>query len=209
MQKITNLRFHAKMFNMNVIHFATPGELREWFAKNHESEKELWVGYYKKETGSPTITWSESVDEALCYGWIDGVRKSVDAESYTIRFTPRGPKSIWSKINVEKVIKLTAEGRMTEAGLLVANKAKESGAWDQAYRLKDDAEIPEDFHLALKQNPKALENFNSYSNSNRFVFIYRIAKVKNPELRAQKIKIAIEIIKKKQKPYDENRKPLF
>jgi len=96
--------------------FATPARFRQWLAKNHESVTELWVGYYRKDSGRPSMTWPESVDEALCFGWIDGIRKKVDDESYKIRFTPRRTKSIWSAVNIARVAALTREGRMRPAG---------------------------------------------------------------------------------------------
>ena len=87
--------------------FPTPADFRKWLAENHDKEQALWVGFYKKATKIPSITWSESVDQALCYGWIDGIRKSIDEKSYKIRFTPRRPKSIWSAVNIKKIAELT------------------------------------------------------------------------------------------------------
>jgi uncharacterized protein YdeI (YjbR/CyaY-like superfamily) len=106
--------------------FATKSELRKWFDKNHNHAKELWVGYYKTSTGKQSITWPESVDEALCYGWIDGVRKSIDGMSYKIRFTPRKTKSIWSAVNILKAEELIKKGLMKPAGLAVYEKREES-----------------------------------------------------------------------------------
>lgn len=102
---------------MSVLFFETPEDFRRWLDRHHDREDELWVGYYKKATGKPTMTWAESVDVALCYGWIDGIRKSIDDESYTNRFTPRRPGSNWSLRNVERVELLIEEGRMAPAGL--------------------------------------------------------------------------------------------
>src|SRR3954467_6655648 len=96
--------------------FATPSDLRAWFKEHHESETELLVGFYKKDSGKPSVTWPEVVDEALCVGWIDGIRKSLDADSYTIRLTPRKPRSIWSAVNIARVEALTQEGRMQPGG---------------------------------------------------------------------------------------------
>ena len=113
--------------------FATPSHLREWFEKNHAKVEELWVGYYKKDSGRASVTWPESVDEALCVGWIDGIRKSIDAKSYEIRFTPRRPGSIWSAINIKRCRVLGKEGRMREAGLKAfasRSKAHLDGALD-------------------------------------------------------------------------------
>ena len=96
--------------------FETPTDFRQWLEAHHTTEKELWVGFYKKATGLPSMTWSESVDQALCFGWIDGIRKSIDKISYKIRFTPRNPKSIWSAVNIKKMEELQAAGLMTPTG---------------------------------------------------------------------------------------------
>src|SRR5262249_20349713 len=101
----------------NITHFPTPADLRKWFRAHHASADELWIGYYKRGTGRPSVTWQESVDEALCVGWIDGIRKSVDADRYTIRFTPRRKGSVWSAVNIRRVAALTKEKRMRPAGL--------------------------------------------------------------------------------------------
>ena len=167
------------------------------------------MGYYKAGSGKTGITRSESIDEALCFGWIDGTGKRVNDERYMVRFSPRKPNSIWSKINVGKVERLTAEGKMTPAGLKAVEAGKASGAWDSAYHLRDSMELPPDFEKALNRNPVAKRNFRNYSNSNQFMFIYRIAKVKNPELRASKIKKTIALIEENLKPYDRDRKPLI
>src|SRR5687768_315188 len=102
---------------MNVTFFATPADFRSWLEKNHDTATELLVGFHKKGSGKPSITWPESVDEALCVGWIDGIRRSLSEDAYTIRFTPRQAKSTWSKVNVARVAELTAQGRMLPAGL--------------------------------------------------------------------------------------------
>src|SRR5215510_3224505 len=102
---------------MTLRFFKTPAAFRKWLAANHDKSNELWVGFYKKETGKPSITWPESVDEALCYGWIDGLRKRVDDESYTIRFSPRKPTSVWSAVNMRNVERLIKEKRMQPAGM--------------------------------------------------------------------------------------------
>ena len=177
--------------NQSPVFFRNSEEFREWLLRNHDKEHEVWVGYYKTGSGKTGITRSESIDEALCFGWIDGIGKRVDDERYMVRFSPRKPNSIWSKINVGKVERLTTGGKMTLAGLKAVEAGKASGAWDSAYRQKDSMELPPDFKEALNRNPVAKRNFRNYSNSNQFMFIYRIAKVKNPELRALKIIKAI------------------
>ena len=106
--------------------FRTPAAFRKWLEKHHATHKELWVGFYKKGSGKPSITWPESVDEALCFGWIDGIRKSIDEVSYKIRFTPRKPTSVWSSINIKRIEVLTQEGRMHPAGHAAFQKKKEN-----------------------------------------------------------------------------------
>src|SRR5580693_5865612 len=118
---------------MKPLYFATANDFREWLIKNHAVETELIVGFYKVHTGKPSISWSQSVDEALCFGWIDGVRKSLDEEKYIIRFTPRKPTSIWSAINIKKIEELTKQGKMQPAGILSFSKRKEHKSKIYAY----------------------------------------------------------------------------
>src|SRR3712207_5586105 len=113
--------------------FARPAEFRKWLDASHATAKELWVGFYKKDTGKPSITWPESVDEALCVGWIDGIRKRLDDERYVIRFTPRRPRSVWSAVNVARVAELTKEGRMTPEGLAAFARRSEDRTAIYAY----------------------------------------------------------------------------
>lgn len=113
---------------MNPRFFATPAEFRAWLAKHHDQEAELLIGYWKKATGKPSVTWEETVDEALCYGWIDGVRRSLDEEAYIVRFTPRRPGSIWSPRNLERVEALRAEGRMETPGIAVWEARREDAS---------------------------------------------------------------------------------
>ena len=119
--------------------FATPADLREWFNQYHESETELLLGFYKKNSGKPSVTWPESVDEALCVGWIDGIRKGVDDESYTIRFTPRKSSSIWSAINIARVEVLTREDRMQPAGLQAFEQRRENKSGIYSYEQRDQS----------------------------------------------------------------------
>ena len=128
--------------------------------KHHTTDGELWVGYYKKDTGKPSITWPESVDEALCVGWIDGIRKSVDEESYKIRFTPRRKGSIWSAVNIKRVAALTAEGRMQPSGLKAFEARKENKSGIYAYEQRQ-ARIEEPYASVLKKNRAAWEFFEA------------------------------------------------
>src|SRR5262245_13828747 len=118
---------------INLKFFATPLDFRKWLEKHHQSSRELWVGFYKKGSGKPSITWPESVDEALCFGWIDGLRKSVDEISYTIRFSPRKPKSIWSAINIKRAKELEGEGRMWPSGMKAFEARRENRSGIYSY----------------------------------------------------------------------------
>lgn len=140
--------------------FANQSELRKWFEKNHDKEQELWVGYYKTGSGEPSITWPQSVDEALCFGWIDGIRKSLDQNSYVIRFTPRKPKSIWSAINIEKVEELTKLGLMHPAGIEAFNKRKEEKSRIYSFE-QENIQLDKKYEKQLKQNKKAWQFFQS------------------------------------------------
>jgi uncharacterized protein YdeI (YjbR/CyaY-like superfamily) len=143
---------------MPPVFFATPGEFRTWLARHHTSERELWVGFYKKGTGRASITWPEAVDEALCFGWIDGIRKSIDAERYTNRFTPRKPTSNWSEVNTRRVQELIAAGRVSPAGLRAfeARPSERSGVYSFEQRQ----------HPAFA--PAALQSFKAHADAWRF-----------------------------------------
>ena len=134
--------------------FPTPADFREWLSQNHQKEKELLVGFYKVGTGKPSISWSESVDEAICFGWIDGVRKSFDRESYTIRFTPRKPTSIWSAINIKKVEELTARGLMHPAGQEAYAKRNEKKSAIYSYE-KEASQLTKEYLKQFKANKRA------------------------------------------------------
>ncbi len=176
---------------VGITHFATPAALRKWFTTHHASAQELWVGFYKKGSGKPSITWPESVDEALCVGWIDGVRKSLGDESYVIRFTPRKPTSIWSVVNVNRVAALTAEGRMQAAGLAAfeARTQKKTGiyAFEQESAALSAADI-----RAFKKNKAAWTFFEAQPPGYRHQMIWRITSAKREETRARRLQRLIE-----------------
>lgn len=137
------------------VFFETGAAFRQWLDKNHHKAEELLVGYYRTGTGKKGMSWSESVDEAICYGWIDGVRKSIDEESYSIRFTPRKPKSIWSAVNIKKVEDLTREGRMMPAGIAIFNKREVDRAGIYTHELKEPPQLSEAFEQQFRANEKA------------------------------------------------------
>lgn len=138
--------------------FRTSADFRTWLAQHHAAAAELWVGYYKKDSGKASLTWPESVDEALCFGWIDGVRKSLDEISYTIRFTPRKPGSIWSAVNLQRAQALIEAGRMQPAGLKAYEARKENKVGVYSYEQRS-VELAEPYHTLLKKNKAAWSFF--------------------------------------------------
>jgi len=172
---------------------------RKWLAKNHIQKDAVWIIIYKQKSGKPTITWSESVDEALCYGWIDSVKKTLDHESSIQFFSKRKAKSTWSKINKNKVEQLIANGLMTKAGFEIIEVAKQNGSWT----ILDDVEeliIPDDLDLALKTNTTATDFFLSLSKSVKKGMLQWLVLAKRPETRQNRITEIVELASKKQKP---------
>jgi uncharacterized protein YdeI (YjbR/CyaY-like superfamily) len=145
---------------MTPIFFLGQSDLRKWFEKNHAKEKELWVGFYKTTSGKPSVTWPESVDQALCFGWIDGIRKSLGEDSYVIRFTPRKPNSIWSAINIKKVEELTKLGLMHPAGIDAFNKRDEKKSRVYSFEQKN-IQFDKNFEKQFRQNKQAWKFFQS------------------------------------------------
>ena len=183
-------------------------EFRQWLEKNHDQASEVTLIFYKVNTGKPSINWEESVEEALCFGWIDGVRKGMDEERYIIRFTPRKPKSVWSLINKNKVAKLIASGQMTEAGLRAYEHGVKHGLMDKAYSLKGNTSLPEDFEKALKKNKKAFAFFNKLSNTDKFSYIAH-ANLKTADKRAERIAKIVKLCSLQIKPYTDGKKSVM
>ena len=171
--------------------FATPADWRKWLEENHERETEVLVGFYKRDSGRPSITWPESVDAALCFGWIDGVRRSIDAASYTIRFTPRRSRSFWSKVNIRRAEELIALGLMQPAGLRAfeARDGERSGVY--SFEQKD---IKFDKHQErkFKMNKAAWRYFQSQAPWYRRTATHWVTSAKREETRAKRLKILIE-----------------
>jgi uncharacterized protein YdeI (YjbR/CyaY-like superfamily) len=145
---------------MKATFFKTPADFRKWLEKNHASKQELWVGYYKKDSGKPSLTWQQSVDEALCFGWIDGIRKSIDEISYMIRFTPRKPRSTWSNVNINRVQELISANLMQPSGLQAFQNRKEDKSGIYAYEQKD-RKLNDEYEEKFKANKKAWEFFQA------------------------------------------------
>jgi uncharacterized protein YdeI (YjbR/CyaY-like superfamily) len=172
--------------------FATPNELRAWFEANHASEDELVVGYYRKASGRGGITWQQSVDEALCFGWIDGIRRRVDDESYSNRFTPRRPRSNWSAINIARVRELIAEGRMTPAGLAAFEARADERSAIYSYEQRHKAMLSPEQEARLRADPAVWEWFQSRPPSWRRQAIYWVTSAKRPETQERRLAKLIE-----------------
>ena len=176
--------------------FASKKQWSDWLAKQYDKSAGVWLKLAKKDSGIKSVTYEEALDVALCYGWIDGQKKSFDDEYWLQKFTPRGPKSIWSKINTEKVERLIASGDMKPAGLKAIESAKKDGRWDAAYASQKNITVPEDFLAALDENQKAKAAFANLKSSERYSFLFRIHNAKKPETRAKHIQKFVEMLEK-------------
>ena len=170
-----------------VLRFASARVFSSWIAKNHGAVPGLWLEYAKKGSGIASVTYAEAVEVALCWGWIDGQAQSVDEHCYRQRFTPRAARSLWSKINRERVAKLIADGKMQPAGLAEIERAKRDGRWDRAYDSPKSATMPEDLGAALAKNKKAAAFFATLNATNRYAILHRVQIAKKPETRARRI----------------------
>jgi uncharacterized protein YdeI (YjbR/CyaY-like superfamily) len=182
--------FNSEYFKfgiMNPIFFESPAALRAWFDKNHATQKELLVGYYKISTGRDSVTWSQSVDEALCFGWIDGIRRSIDDESYCIRFTPRKPSSIWSAVNIRKVEELTEKGKMMPEGIEAYSKRNEKHSRIYSYETPNGTKFTSDMENLFKLQPGAWEYFQSQAPSYRKVTIRWVMGAKQEATRLKRL----------------------
>lgn len=172
-----------------------------WLGQHHDSADELWIKVHKVASGLPSITPKEAIDVVLCWGWIDGIRKSFDDKSFLQRYTPRTAKSIWSKINVDNVARLIAEGRMTEHGLREVEKAKADGRWDRAYGSGRGMAIPDDLQAAIDADPAAKAMLATLTAQNRFALAFRVHNMKTEAGRARKIAAFVEMLKRGETVY--------
>jgi uncharacterized protein YdeI (YjbR/CyaY-like superfamily) len=179
-----------------ILPFESKKKFAEWLAKNYDKSAGLWLRIAKKATGISTVTYAEALDVALCYGWIDGQKGSFDEQYFLQKFTPRRPKSIWSKINVEKVAGLIASGEMKPAGLKAVEAAKQDGRWAAAYSSQKNMEVPADFQSALNKNKKAKAFFETLTGSIRYSFLFRIETAKKAETREKRIRQFVEMLEK-------------
>ena len=179
---------------LSVLPFDSKKRWADWLAKQHDKSMGLWLKLAKKDSGIASVTYEEALDVALCYGWIDGQKKGFDDKYWLQKFTPRGKKSIWSKINTEKAERLIASGEMKPAGLKVIEAAKLDGRWDAAYASQKNITIPVDFQAALDENQKAKAFFGTLKGAERYSFLFRIETAKKAETRAKRIQQFIEML---------------
>ncbi|RYZ04859.1 MAG: hypothetical protein EOO73_22035 [Myxococcales bacterium] len=172
--------------------FPSQAAFEAWLAKNHASKAEVWIKIYKKGSGKPSIDASQAIDSCLCWGWIDAIRKALDAEAFLQRYTPRGKKSRWSQINRERVANLLKAGRMTAHGQAHVDAAKADGRWDAAYPSPKAIEVPAEFLKAVEQVPKARAVFRELSRQNTYAIAYRLHHIKTPAGRARFIERMVE-----------------
>ena len=172
---------------------------RAWLMKHHALEKELWLVLYKKQARKPTVAYGDAVEEALCFGWIDGIVKKIDDKKYAIRFSPRRRGSIWSERNKQRVAKMIAQGRMNKVGLAKVEEAQRNGEWERPTRPENIADIPGEFKSALQANPRARDNFEGLSPSQHRMYIGWILDAKRDETRQRRIGAAIRMLEENRK----------
>jgi uncharacterized protein YdeI (YjbR/CyaY-like superfamily) len=177
-------------------HFKTARAFETWLAKNHDKAPGVWLLLAKKSGGEKSVTCTEAVEVALCYGWIDGQGKAVDDKFSKQRFTPRTKRSVWSKINTERAERLVKEGRMQPAGQAEIDRAKADGRWAAASDSPSTMQVPDDFAAALKQNKRAAAAFETVSSANRYAFLWRIHNAKKPETRASRIENFVAMLER-------------
>jgi len=177
--------------------FKDEAAFERWLRVHHDREPELWLKIYKKGSGVPTVTYAQALDVALCWGWIDGLKKSFDDRAFLQRFSPRRPKSVWSQINRDHIARLKKAGRMTPHGQKHVEAAKADGRWDAAYapiRSASETSIPADLREAIDASPRASKTFATLSRQNLFALAFRTNNMKTPEGRARKIRDLVDML---------------
>jgi uncharacterized protein YdeI (YjbR/CyaY-like superfamily) len=185
--------------DLPIIPFASQQIWEQWLELNHAISKGIWLQMFKKSSGIASVNYAEALDVALCYGWIDGQLKSIDELSYMQRFTPRRPRSIWSKRNIEHIARLTNEGRMKPAGIREAEAAKADGRWEVAYDGQGTMSLPSDFQEVLLKNEKAFAFYESLNKDNKYAIAWRIQTAKRPETREKRMKEILEMLGREEK----------
>jgi uncharacterized protein YdeI (YjbR/CyaY-like superfamily) len=189
----------AQNTDLPVLPFKDKKAWSVWLAKNHAKSPGVWLKLAKKDSDVQSVTYPEALDAALCYGWIDGQKQAHDDAFWLQKFTPRGPRSIWSKINREKAEALIASGEMKPSGLAAIERAKENGQWEKAYESQSRASVPDDLQAALDRNPKAKAFFATLNSVNRYAIVFRVHNAKKPETRARRIQQFVAMLEQHEK----------
>ena len=195
-----------KPLDLPIKPFKSQDAWEKWLGANHAKSSGVWMQIAKKDSGIPTVTYQEALDVALCYGWIDGQKQPYDAEYWLQRFTPRGPRSIWSKINTAKAEALIESGRMRPAGLAAIEAAKATGRWESAYQPSSNAEVPPELQAALDKNRKAKAFFETLRGANRYALIFRVQTAKKPETRAKRVAQFVDMLERGETIYEQQKK---
>ena len=172
---------------LHTVSFASEREWEEWLEENHAASEGVWIRIAKKDAGIESVRYPEVLESALCFGWIDGRREALDERHFLQRFTPRRPRSKWSRINREKAERLIADGRMRAAGLAEVKRAKADGRWEAAYESQKSSTVPDDLQRELDARPQAKAVFSQLSSQNRYAILYRLHDAKRPETRARRL----------------------
>lgn len=176
--------------------FESPKAWARWLEANHDTPQGIWLRFFKKDSGIKTVSYAEALDEALCYGWIDGQVKKNDEKSWLQKFTPRRPKSMWSKRNTDHVARLTELGRMKPSGLQEVEAAKADGRWQKAYDSPGAMTVPEDFLQKLSKNVKSMAFYTTLNKANLYAIAWHLQTAKKPETREKRMKMILEMMKK-------------
>jgi len=199
MMKFNSMKTPAPKKEQPIISFATPAEWRTWLEKHHPEQEGIWLRFFKKDSGVQSVNYAQALDEALCYGWIDGQTKKYDAESWLQKYTPRRTRSMWSKRNTQLVARLIAEKKMMPAGLKEIERAKADGRWDKAYDSPGKMAMPEDFLAKLAKDKQAQAFFDTLSKANTYAIGWRLQSAKKPETRAKRMEQILEMLKNGEK----------
>jgi uncharacterized protein YdeI (YjbR/CyaY-like superfamily) len=181
--------------------FGDQQSFEKWLKNNHDTSLRIRLQIAKKNSGVVTVSYDEALESALCYGWVDSQKEKFDEKTWVQRFTPRGAKSIWSKVNKEKAEHLIATGRMMPSGFEAIEAAKKNGQWDKAYESQSIASLPEDFAIELEHNVKAKAFYDTLDRQNKYAFLFRIHNAKKQETRAKRIQQFIMMLEKGEKIY--------
>ena len=184
-----------------ILSFETPADWEAWLEENHATAKGVWLKLAKKGSGKTTLDRAQALENALCFGWIDGQADKFDEQYWLQRYSPRRPKSIWSKINVDQALALIAQGKMRPAGLRQVELAQADGRWEAAYEPPSRISVPDDLQAELDANPQALAFFNTLNSTNRYAILFRIHHAKRPETRTARIKKFIDMLNRQEKIY--------